>query len=87
MVDFLKFMLKCIWYGSGYVISAGSSSGPHRPFDTLGIIGFGIWTLFLIILSISVVKIKSLYLNLLVSMLLAFVMTVPYFLIAYWFVK
>ena len=81
MVDFLKFMLKCIWY------VGPSRSGPHRPFDILGTIGFGIWTLFLIILSAYVVKIKSSNLNLLVSMLLAFVMTVPYFLIAYWFVK
>ena len=83
MVDFLKFMLKCIWYGLG----AGSRSGPHRPFDILGAIGFAIWTSLVIILSLFVVRIKSWKLNIVVSMLLALVMTVPYFLIAYRFVK
>ncbi len=87
MANFIKFMLKCIWYGSSYVFTASPAMKPHEPFAVLGIIGFCIFSASFLLSSWFVVKLKSLYLKIIVSMLISLIPVIFYFIIAYFFVR
>ena len=80
MVDFLKFMLKCLW-------QASSSVKPQPPFDVLGIIGLFVLSISFVLFSWYVVKLDSLSLRIIISLLISLAIVVAYFLIAYSFVR
>lgn len=87
MVNFIKFMLKCIWHGSSYVFTGAPAVKPQEPFAVLGLIGFAIFTVSFGILSWFIVKLDSLSLRIIVSVLLSLILVILYFLIAYCFVR
>lgn len=88
MVDFLKFMLKCLWQGLSYVFSTGSAgTKTQAPFDVLGIIGFCVLAISFLLFGWFVVKLDSLSLRIIISLLISLVIVVAYFLIAYFFVR
>ena len=88
MVDFLKFMLKCLWQGSSYVFSTGSAgTKTQAPFDVLGIIGFCVLAISFLLFSWFVIKFESLSLRIIISFLISLVIVIVYFLIAYCFVR
>ena len=87
MFDFLKFMLKCLWEGSGYVFSSTPATASEKPFDSLGISGFGILFSAFVLFDWLIVKCESSILRHTVSALITLSVVVVYFLIAYCFVR
>lgn len=90
MVDFILFMLKCIWHGSTYVFASSTTVDPSEPFHSIGLVG---WYIFVISFGISgwfvlkVIKKHTLfYQELILSILIALIPVVIYYMIAYCFV-
>ena len=90
MIDFILFMLKCLWHGSSYVFASSTTVNPPEPFHSIGLIGYAI---FVISWGISIwyfekvnVTVKSFYLEIILSMLIALIPVVIYYVIAYCFV-
>ena len=90
MIDFILFMLKCLWHGSSYVFTGAPDVKPQEPFHGIGLVG---WYIFVISWGISIwsfkkvnVTLKSFYLEIILSMLIALIPVVIYYVIAYCFV-
>lgn len=87
MIAFFKFIIKCLWQGSYYVFSSGpSGEKTQAPFDILGIIGFGVFSVSFLLLLWFVVKFDSFKLQIICSLFLSLIAVLAYFLIAYYFV-
>ena len=88
MVDFLKFMLKCLWQGSSYVFSAGSAGEKtQEPIDILGIAGFGVLVASFFLIYWLLEKFESSCLCTIIILLISLVIVIVYFLIAFCFVR
>ncbi len=84
MVDFLKFMLKCI-FSIGYQ----EYTGPHsdKLYMVLGCVGFIVFDLSLWIFGRFIVKVDSIQWRIIISVLISLVIVILYFFIAYCFVR
>ena len=90
MIDFILFMLKCLWHGSSYVFTGAPDVKPQEPFHGIGLVG---WYIFVISFGISgwfvlkVIKKHTLsYQELILSIFVALIPVVIYYVIAYCFV-
>ena len=90
MLDFIKFMIKCLWHGSSYIFTGAPAVEPPEPFHGIGLIG---WYIFVISFGISgwfVLKASKKqtlsYLEIFLSMLVSLIPVILYFIIAYCFV-
>ena len=86
MLDFLKFMLKCIWHIGP--VTEGYNPETDGLYLTLGLIGFFIFDVFLGLICWYMWKskkfvLKSGKLEIAVAMLLSLIPTIVYFFIAY----
>ena len=84
---FLKFILKCLFESAGYLVSPTVAGGTEKPYDWLGMIGFGILISAFILFDWDIIKCKSSILRHTVSALITLSLVVVYFLIAYCFVR
>ena len=85
MNDFLNFMLKCLHDGSTYLFSgAAVHIKTESPFNMLGSIGYLIFAISFLIFVAFVIKIKSKWLSISVSMLAAVIPVIIYFFVVYY---
>ena len=86
MIEFFKFMLKCLRYGGSYVFSSGpAGTNNHEPFETIGLIGYGVLVAAFGVFLLFVIKLDSVNWRAFLSLLASLPIMVIYFLIVFFF--
>ena len=87
MIAFLKFMIKCLWEGSGYLFCAYPAVESEKPFDFIGIGGCGIILISFALFYFFIVKSQSPFFRIATSVLISFLIFTVYFLLMFLIIR
>ena len=87
MIAFLKFMIKCLWEGSGYLFCAYPAVESEKPFDVIGIGGFWIILISFALFYFFIVKFQSPFFHVATSVLISVLISTVYFLLMFLIIR